>query len=528
MIRRFHQTFIKEDKRVEAIWVFLLSTLLVFGITIGMGTITCGWHLIDDHEFLRWFYQMKFEGRGVAEIIREWIIEDLNLRYEPLYYTNRILSCALFGIQLELYSVLKSAEIVLSIIFLYYCGRLMGEDKIYSFLFAAVSLVGYQSAVWWKLGPQEAQCTLLFSVGFYCLLKWLRDDQIGWALGSIIAFFLMCNYKESFILLIPFLLLYVLYYDLNKSNDKITWSNICKLIQNRLWYYLVLGAIFTAIIIFIIFFVGVNNYDKVGLDASVPWNVYVEAFKDALRTDLKWFYRFGILFFLILLTFWEKFKKMWKEILLIAALIIPQVVIFGQTGIKERYILPSSIGFSLFFIIFVRNKNVLSGKRKIVYQVGIILLLMAHGRVALREADYFRYRGESITTMLEAVIEMSDGKENILSCFRPNEEGNLVMNFWMAVHGYDNMYFWTEEEQVINKNYSKYEVFPEEYYDEKSFDDMNIVVMYNKQDRHWCYEPSLDLSDFTEIKCGTLNIYVRKDCGIDMSCGEVKGPKINF
>ena len=121
---------------------------------------------------------------------------------------------------------------------------------------------------------------------------------------------------------------------------------------------------------------------------------------------------------------------------------------FGQAGIKERYILPSAIGFSMFFIILVQKKKILSGKRKMIYQLGIILLLMAHGRVALREADYFRYRGESITTMLETVREMSQGEENILSCFRPNEEGNLVIHFWMAVHGLDNVYFWTEEDRI--------------------------------------------------------------------------------
>lgn len=528
MIRRFKEKPVKMDKYGEALLIIFLSALLVFGITMGVGTITCGWHLIDDHEFLRWFYDMKFEGRGVVDIIREWIIKDLDWRYEPLYYTNRILSCALFGINLEYYSILKSVEVFLSCIFLYYSGRLMGGNKINSFLFAALSLTGYQSAVWWKLGPQEAQCTLLFSAGFYCMLKWLDNNRIGWAIGSIIAFFVMCNYKESFIILIPFVLLYVLYHDFDKYGDEISWLNVWKNIKSRLWYYLIVGSIFAVIIMIIIFYVGVNDYDMVGLDASVPWKVYVEAFKDALQTDLKWYYRFGVLFFLILLTYWENLKKMWIEILLTAAFLIPQIVIFGQAGIKERYILPSAIGFSMFFILFVSKKSILSGKRKMVYQIGIILLLMAHGRVALREADYFRYRGESITTMLETVMEMSKGEENVLSCFRPNEEGNLVINFWMAVHGYDNVYFWTEDDQIINKVYDNNFAYAAEYYEEKDFEEMDIVVMYNKEDRHWCYEPSLDLSDFTEIKCGTLNIFVRNNCGIDLPCIEVNGPKINL
>lgn len=351
MIRRMNEKLIKMTKGKEALLVVFLSALLVFGITAGMGTLTCGRHLIDDHEFLRWFYELKFEGRKLTDMIREWIIRDLDWRYEPLYYTNRILSCALFGINLEYYSILKSVEVFLSCILLYYCRRLMGGGKVNSFLFAAVSLTGYQSAVWWKLGPQEAQCTLLFAAGFYCMLKWLDKNRMSWAAGSLIAFLAMCNYKESFIILVPFLLLYVLYYDIEKGGGEISWAGVWKYIKSRLWYYLILGFIFTAMISVIVFYVGVNDYDMVGLDASVPWKVYVEAFQDALRTDLKWYYRFGVLFFMILLTYWEKLKKMWKEILLTAAFLLPQIVILVRPELKKdifcqvRSVFPCSLSF---------------------------------------------------------------------------------------------------------------------------------------------------------------------------------------
>lgn len=530
MIRKLNSKIEEMSNLQEAVLVILLSSLLVFLVTIGMGTITSGYHLVDDHEFLEWIYNMKIEGKSVFALIKEWIVKDLGWRYEPLYYTNRILSCALFGINLTGYSILKSFEIIISCIFLYYCGRLMGGKRVYSFLFAVVALTGYQSAVWWKLGPQEAQCTLLFSIGFYCMLKWLNSSCTSWAVVSIVAFLLMCNYKESFIILMPFLMLYVLYFDLNKEDGAFTWSGMWKCLNKRLWYYLVMGIMFTAIILFIVFYVGVNEYDKVGLDASVPLQAYVEAFQNALLKDLKWYKRFGIAFTLILLTYWEDLKKMWKEMLLIVVFLLPQFVIFGQAGILERYILPSSIAFSLFFIIMVPKRNILSGKRKLLYQLCIILLIMAHGRVALREADYFRYRGESITAMLETVKEMSQGEAKVLSCFRPNEEGNLTIYYWMADHGYDNVYYWTEEEKVINQvcDINLLHTYSEEQLKEQSFDDMDIVVMYNKEDRHWCYEPSLDLSNFTEMKCGTLTLYVRNGCGIEPRDLSVDGLKINF
>ena len=102
------------------------------------------------------------------------------------------------------------------------------------------------------------------------------------------------------------------------------------------------------------------------------------------------------------------------------------------------------------------------------------------------------------------------------------------MNFWMADHGCDNVYYWTEEERTINQVWGVNSVFTEDRYVNQSFDDMDIVVMYNKEDRHWCYTPDLDLSDFTEMKCGTLTIYVRNDSGITPVDLQVEGLRIHF
>ncbi len=111
------------NKKQELFWIILLSSLMVFGITIGMGTITSGYHLVDDHEFLEWIYQMQKQGKGVWELIARQLRQDFTWRYEPAYYASRILSTRLFGINLAGYSLVKAVEITMSCIFLYYCGR---------------------------------------------------------------------------------------------------------------------------------------------------------------------------------------------------------------------------------------------------------------------------------------------------------------------------------------------------------------------------------------------------------------------
>lgn len=522
------------DKRREFVLVALLFALLVFGIVLGMGTLTSGYHLVDDHDFLKWVYQMKIEGQSVFEIIQRELHLDLSFRYRPLHVITHILETKLFGINLMYYSFAKALGIMFSCIFLYYCGKLMSANKIYSFLFSAVSMIGYQSAVWWKLGTHEAQATLLFSTGFFCLLKYLAERQKKWAVGSIVLFICMCNMKESYIALAPFIMLYVIYYEFIRKDkeERFSFKEFWFAIKKNWGYLITLGIVFIVPSIILVFFIGTDGYDGVGMDASVSLASYFVAFSDAFVHDLKWYTRFGILFSLILLTYWEELKKLWKEMILAVAFVLPQFVLYGQSGINERYILPTSIGYCFFFIVVIMKWKPLKAKRRAVYLLGILLLLAANGRGALREADYFRYRGQSVTTMLETVQKMSEENEDVkvLSCFRPNEEGNLTINYWMLVHGIDNVYFWTEDDKVINQvcDANFYYTYSEKQREEQKYEDMDIVVMYNKEDRHWCYTPSLDLTEFTELKCGTLTLYVRNNSGIEIPDTTVEGLRINF
>ena len=216
----------------------------------------------------------------------------------------------------------------------------------------------------------------------------------------------------------------------------------------------------------------------------------------------------------ILLTYWEELKRLWKEILLTVAFLLPQFVIFAQSGIRERYMLPSTIGFAMFFVLVIPKWKPLGGKRRLLYISCILLMLFANARAMLIEADYFRFRGESVTEMLEAVSEMAREDTKVLSCFRPNEEGNLTIYYWMLLQDFDEVYYWTEDDLSITKVCDRNSAYEASAYEKRDFADMDIIVMYNQQDRHYTYEPSLDYSDFTKIDCGTMTLWVRNGRGI--------------
>lgn len=501
-VHNFYGRLEKIGRKKEALLVWGFFAVLVFGVVLGMGTLTSGFHLVDDWEFAKYVDWMTLENRSLWSCLKEAVGYDLTMRFRPLYYINRVLMAYVFGINLTAMSFIKAVEIVTALVLLYYCARQMKCNMAYAAMFSLTVMVGYQSAVWWKLGPQESYDMMMFALGFWLLLKWLRGVSKGYAIGSMGAFFLMSVYKEPYILLLPFVGLYVLYEEM--KGRQVTVRNLWEALKRRLPYLLFLGVIFVAEMILIVFVIGTNNYSYVGLDESVTLEQYIQVWSEAAHADLKWYVRFGILLFLILLTYWEQSKKLVWEVLLAAAVILPQCVSYSKTSIAERYILPCVLGFAFFFVVVGCNFRPLSGKRRIAYMLCLLLMLAAHGRVVLREAAYFTYRGESIKTMMESTLELVRGTERkVLSCFAPNLEGNRTMYYWFRLQGYDEVFYWEEEENKINRSFGPRED------EQAAFEEIDVVVMYNQDDRHWCYEPSLDLTGFTERKCGTITMYVR-------------------
>ena len=501
-VQTYYEKLEQIGKKREAVLAWALFAALVFGVVMVTGTLTSGFHLVDDWEFAQYVDWMTLDGCSLWDCLRESVGFDMTLRFRPLYYINRVLMTYVFGINLTAMSVVKAAEIVVALTALYYCARQMECRMIHAALFALTVMVGYQSAVWWKLGPQESYDMMMFSVGFYFLLKWLSTDQRRYACVSVGALFLMSLYKEPFILLLPFVGLYVLYEEM--TGKKVTLSALWAAIRRRLPFLMALGLMFAAEMFLIVFVIGTNNYSYVGLDESVTLEQYAQAWALAAHTDLKWYVRFGWLFILLFLTYWEHVKKLGWEMLLALSIILPQCVSYSKTAMTERYLLPAVLGFAFFFVIVGCNFRPLSGKRRIAYVLCLFLMLAAHGRVVLREAAYFTYRGESIRTMMESTLALVKGTDKkVLSCFAPNLEGNRTMYYWFRLQGYDEVFYWEEEEKKINRSFGPRED------EQAAFEEIDVIVMYNREDRHWCYEPSLDLSGFTEKVCGTITMYVR-------------------
>ena len=128
----------KYNKKInlsEFLLLFLVFTSIVFLLLAGTGTLFSGFHYVDDHEFAETEFLLKKEQWSIVRTIRSWIVFDRGKRFRPLYYTLRVLTVAIFGVNTVAISILRGFIASMSMTILYCIGRMTGSNRFFSFLF---------------------------------------------------------------------------------------------------------------------------------------------------------------------------------------------------------------------------------------------------------------------------------------------------------------------------------------------------------------------------------------------------------
>ena len=502
----------------EVIISFVVSLLIVFGVTLILGTLTSGWHFIDDHEFIYYDYYKRIEHWSNSKLFKEILLYDLQTRNTFLYYPFRIIVFLLVGADPLRLAIVKALETAIAMTLLYLCGRKISGSAFAGALFSLISLVGYQSAIWWKSGPPHVQATICFGIAFLCLLTWLDDtSKTIFAILSCIFATAMGYFHESFLMLIPFLAFYVIY-DSYKKKAGIPGSKkpilgilgaIKTCDKKRAIFFYILIIDFVANILEIIIRLGFNSYPAVGINSSFSPVTYLKVIVNNFSFDLKWYWKVGVFLVCILLTYFDSFKKYWPEMLLSGLIIAMQLVLYSKEGISERYVIPLSIGFSMFFCIFMLSSDILSGFRKKLYIVALFVLLAIHAHVLIVEGDYYRFRGESVTNALEQIESLSNKGYKVMTCFgNANPEAEFTVDSYCKSKGIDEIYYWDQNNSAVLD-------IPAFYRSQASgsfkLDEIDVVLAYNRNDRHFEVDPNFDLSDFTLVRTGSIDIFFRND-----------------
>lgn len=514
----------------EILIVVLSSFLIVMGFCAIMGTLTSGYHPVDDHEYLEWTYD-RLHGVSFMKLMLG-NIEDNGNRFRPLYQIFRTIWVELFGTNIFIHSIVKAMQASICLACLYFvarrhnyydCGRLV------SVLFAITAFVGYQSSVWWKLGTTEVQGCLLFSIGFLFTEAYLRYDKNRYLAGAIISYGLLVLLKENLFILLPFVGFYTLFYDLRSALEhdhrtKITWKLIFDHIRRRIVFYIFLIGFFLATAFICCFVIDPNAYKG----GEYLFGHFDKAAWLNSMHDLKWFVLCGCLFTAVLLTFYDHFKYMWMDAILLFIFVFPQILVYSHSGMDERYIIPSSIGYALFFVISGFGQKVLYGFRKYIYIAGMLILVVFHVRAAVLQADYFTYRGKGFQATMDLAADLARENPDAKICsaleyFEPNK----TIEFYLMLNSNDNMYYChniDSEDLYIDRKYDgDYSLSHDDgiYTDEP----MDIVIAYSPDDIHYSREFKADPDKYEMIRYGTMCIYVRKDSGITVPDPGIASPR---
>lgn len=488
----------------EIIIAYVFFSLLVFGILMGLGTITSGFHLVDDHEIMS-FYISKMNGISIGEVIKGYFWNDFHYRFRPLFYPIRIFLSYTFNGNFYLLSIIRGLEVTFALEIFYIVLRKINCGIGYSLAGSLMALMGSMVGIWWKLGPQELSATWMIGLATLCYLESNKSKKYNkiFGLGSLFWMVLASLYKESFIMLIPaYVFLHLIDFDteINSFEDAI---EMMKGKAKANWIVILISGLvlFTELYI-ILFAIGSQNieYGAINYDKGI-W-FYLKVFINNMRLPL----RIGqyVLFSLFIVwiyrrNFWKQVRQWWREIILFFLIITPQFVIYAQNGIEERYVLPWSLGIVYFFVgVISRDKNLIDNRRKL-YNFALIAITVFNFALAIKEASVFTYRGQSIQKMLQITLENTDEDSNILASFNKYDESDWTIHVWGELNHRQNVFRHTENDDVY-LSYSG---------EQAQLKDIDIVLFYDKSDRHYMYEPPIDFSEFEIMDCGAMRVAKR-------------------
>ncbi|TAH18132.1 MAG: hypothetical protein EAZ08_12030 [Cytophagales bacterium] len=356
------------------IFIGISAFWLIFFLSIGL--LNMGLHLDLEGYALFSIYFDNGQSIGhdmnvVWQALRANMIAPVGISYD-------LITCKLFGekVQVARWGYLLIG--ILSSFLLFLVGRKMKFSIVLSLLFPAIAFLGQQFSVWYSIDNQEPIGLLFMSLSLY--LTSLTDGKKGLLFDflAILAGLCMSLSKETFILMLPALVVFKFYISHTNTQNTIKTS-----ILKSLLFATSLFIIFILEISYILFVMKGTGRGYAGVSGTLGIAAYLKNFFYLFLVNDVYFYALtGALLtgFATGGNFFENIKKfVIKNFILLAlvlGIVIPQVIVYARTGWLPRYYLPCFVGISLFLVIVL---NYLQSASTGIYKLFLILLVFYIG-----------------------------------------------------------------------------------------------------------------------------------------------------
>lgn len=396
---------------------FIFFTCFWFLVVILSGSLFSGYKFMDDSGHLVLAARLK-EGLSWFDVVYHYVNNDLHERFRPVWAADYALRSVVLKDDFLLLSVQRVLQTVFTCFFLYLFARKTGTGHRIGILFAMLVTVGQQSVIAWALAPSEGIGMLFLSLALLFMAKAVLDETGRVLYETLFMLFtlLMSLSKESFIFFIPALFIWRTWLYAQKHSLGLWPSLVRNLPAGILLAVITLWELYMLISLS-------TSFNYAGADAGAGIGAYLRTF--VFFTVFSISGLAALAGFTMLLARRRLKLSEWSfPLLLLAAIVVPQVVIYTKSGIFDRYFLPGAVAFAFLIIhqlhtfekdvsTYRLNKTVallLSFTASFTLATGLALALSSGIRMLLIRAMY-AFKGNVVQSMnpLSMVYERSNG-----------------------------------------------------------------------------------------------------------------------
>lgn len=506
--------FKKRIPWIEYVLWGILSGFLTFFVIYRAGVLSSEYHLVDDHEIIR--ISNDINQNGFFRTVFYWCRNDLNIRFRPVYYFFRVLKTLFFGTDFYVWHTFAVVEAVVVYVLMYILLRKINCSTFFAALLSGMLFVGGSSAVIWRLGPQECEGLILLIVCFLIILKYKGDKKkYFWPL--MIFTVLLALQKESFLISLPVLLIFLMGMELKETGGKISTKRIFEVIKKNAAYVIGNLTVLVLGIIIIIMFVGLLKMNYGGIDTNWKISDYYNAIKKVCTNDIKeylivfFLFQIGVIIYLIVNGLVKNGKILWSsfsELIFGTVVVICgvgfQVILYAKSGMFERYLFPSVIFVFLGLAMImhtVENNKIFTSCCMLVF---ICLNCYFFDYFSLmRDAEEYALQGKTETAILSKTKEITKDGDKILAAF--DLEGDFSFSVYMQeIYNKSDVYGINHNDLSDNFLYDQY--LGDEYINKKglSYSDIDVFAGFAANAYSVMVRNGVDINDF---KCYELNDY---------------------
>ena len=405
---------------IENISIMIIDVFLFYLTIIRTGAITSGIHLVDDHEavYNEQAIQSSSFLQAFGENMMRFIIPKAG-RYRPFYGISLVMRAQIFGTDMNKWMLMCCIMGIASFFMLYKFARLLKSGVAESFIFASVSIFGYQIAPWYRAITQEYDGTFFMSLSLLMLAyiythEWKKDKNLKiFKFLYILVTLCMAWTKESFFLILPAMIMLIIFMEEKTGRSK----NWIEAVKRNPFTIGALAAWFAFSMFMVVVVIG--SAGAAGFGDGATLRDYINSSADqflypvsSLMVDAVLLFLSGVAIIFVVLVGGKRDDEKGYVWLYMTSLFIitSQLALHASSGLQERYIIPWSIGTAMFIALLALKmiKNC-----KPVYVIAVLFCLISvAGLVHLskKKAQVWSLEGKSSQALIFTLKDMIEEK----------------------------------------------------------------------------------------------------------------------